>query len=125
MVPGVGCRAMVDYYAGTPAVTVNKFGKGEAWYVATDGGAALADHVQQRVLKRQKIAPALPAIPDGVTVQTRENANGTFTFISNFASTPKRIALGKTKRRDLLTGKAVGGTVTLPPYGVMVLKGKI
>ena len=111
-----------DYYAGMPAVTVNRFGKGEAWYVAADGGAELADYVQVCIMKRQGIAPALSAMPDGVTAQTRENANGRFTFISNFDSKPKRVNLGRTKRRDLLSGKRVGGSVTLPAYGVMVLE---
>jgi len=105
-----------------PAVTVNKFGKGEAWYVATDGGAELADYVQERIMKRQGIAPAFPSMPDGVTAQVRENANGRFTFVSNFEGKPKRVNLGKAKRRDLLSGKMMSGMVTLPAYGVMVLE---
>ncbi|MCL1856438.1 MAG: beta-galactosidase [Kiritimatiellaeota bacterium] len=120
-----GAKAMAtyegDYYDGMPAVTMNTFGKGEAWYIAADGGFTLADYVQGRIMKRQRIAPALPSIPADVTVQVRENANGKFTFVSNFASVPKRVNLGKVKRRDLLGGKTVSGTVTLPAYGVLVL----
>jgi beta-galactosidase len=60
-------------------------------------------------------------LPEGVVAQTRTNGRETFTFVTNFASEAREVQLGPVRRKDLLTGAAVSGTVTLPPYGVQVL----
>ncbi len=112
-----------DFYAGKPCVTVNTVGNGEAWYIAADGGRDLLDAFYGQLIARQKLPRALDAEqPDGVAAQTRANANGVFTFVCNYANEPRAALLGAAPRVDLLSGKTVAGTVTLPPYGVMVLK---
>jgi beta-galactosidase len=111
-----------DFYARRPAITVNRFGRGEAWYVAAKGGHDLLDAFHGALIARRGLPRALEAdLPEGVVAQTRTNGRETFTFVTNFASEAREVQLGPVRRKDLLTGAAVSGTVTLPPYGVQVL----
>ena len=112
-----------DFYAGKPCVTVNAFGKGEAWYIAADGGRELLDAFYAKLIARKNLPRALrDDQPEGVAAQARGNENGVFTFVSNYSGKPADALLGSTPRVDLLSGATVSGKVTLPPYGVMVLK---
>lgn len=112
-----------DFYAGTPALTVNRFGKGEAWYIATRGDDAFLDAFHGAIASRLQLPRALEAdLPEGVTANVRENDNGRFTFVTNFANEERSVDIGPDPRRNLLDGGAeVSGIVTLPPFGVMVL----
>lgn len=113
-----------DFYAGTPALTVNRFGKGEAWYVATRGDDAFLDAFHGAIASRLQLPRALEAdLPEGVTANVRENENGRFVFITNFANEARSVDIGPEVRHNLLEGGAeVSDIVTLPPFGVMVLQ---
>ena len=112
-----------DYYAGGPCVTVNKFGKGEAWYIAADGGRELLDAFYAKLIARKNLPRALADDqPEGVAAQTRENENGVFTFVANYSGKPAVAELGPAPRADILSGAVVAGATLLPPYGVMVLQ---
>ena len=113
-----------DFYAGTPALTVNRFGKGEAWYLATWGDDAFLDAFHGALAARRGLRRALEAdLPEGVCANVRENDAGErFVFVTNFASEPRAVDLGPAPRKSLLDGGAtVSGTVELPPFGVLVL----
>ncbi len=115
-----------DFYAGRPALTVNRFGKGTAWYMAAAEARAatgLLDAVYESIITTCKLQSALPdcKLPDGVTAQVRESADGRYVFIMNFNKTPAAVDL-TVPRRDVLTGDAVLGHRILAPYGVLVLK---
>ena len=43
------------------------------------------------------------------------------TFVQNFSDVSKSIAVEES-RTDLITGETVSGEITLPAFGVMVLK---
>ena len=45
-----------DFYAGSPALTVNRFGKGEAWYLATWGDDAFLDAFHAALAARRQDA---------------------------------------------------------------------
>lgn len=113
-----------DFYAGAPAVTVNRFGKGEAWYVAMRGDDAFLDAFHGAIASRLALPRAIDAeLPEGVTANLREGENGErFVFLTNFASEPRTVDLGAARYRNLLDkGSEAAGSVTLPPFGVMAL----
>jgi beta-galactosidase len=58
----------------------------------------------------------------GVEATRRRKGGDSFLFVLNHNEEPARIDLGARKVTDLLEKKTVGGTVTLPAKGVMVLK---
>ena len=110
------------FYAGEPAMTVNTFGKGRAWYLAADGGLPLLNDFYARLIARSGLPRALETDqPEGVAAQRREKDGRSFTFVANYAGETRATDLGPTPRTDLLTGRTLSGTVPLPPYGVLVL----
>lgn len=113
-----------DFYAGSPALTRNRFGKGEAWYIATRGDDSFLDAFHGAIASRLQLPRALEAdLPEGVTANVRESSNGRFTFITNFSNEARSVDIGPGIRCDLLDNdREVSDIVTLPPYGVMVLK---
>jgi beta-galactosidase len=112
------------FYAGTPALTANRFGQGEAWYLATSGDDAFLDAFHGALAARLGLRRALDAdLPEGVCANVREGDAGRFVFVTNFASEPRTVDLGPAPRESLLDGgKAVSGAVELPPFGVLALR---
>ena len=111
-----------DFYAGTPVITRNVFGKGQAIYIAAHGDDAFYDSVHGALAERLGLRRALTsALPYGVTASVREKDGNEFVFVQNFASEPKTVDLGAVKRKDLLSGDEVSGETVIPAYGTLVL----
>ncbi|MGV3614049.1 MAG: beta-galactosidase [Fimbriimonas sp.] len=61
-----------DFYAGRPALTRNRFGAGEAYYVASRNDAAFLRDLLRALVARTGIEPAFDvALPEGVTARKR------------------------------------------------------
>ena len=111
-----------DFYAGRPALTVNRFGDGRAYYQAARMEDRFLDDFYGRLIEQLELPRALPAdLPAGVTVQRRSDGRRDFLFVMNFTPQPQRLALPPAKYTDMLAGGAVSGQVNLGPYGVVVL----
>ncbi len=88
-----------DFYAGSPAITRNRFGKGQAFYLASeleDDGLRLlytqilnAAGIRAPFDEKQK--------PDSVSVRYREHPDTKerFVFIANWSPKPAQLDLGK------------------------------
>jgi beta-galactosidase len=112
-----------DFYAGTPAVTRNRFGLGHAWYVATGLDQRGVSWVMEQVLKEQDLAGSCPHVPD-LECTARVAPDGSrLRFLLNHRAEPVEIA-SPGDGVDLLTGDRVGcgERIHLGPYGVMVLR---
>ena len=91
-----------DFYAGTPAVTVNSYGKGKAYCVAfADSGEFEEDFINDIADCVLCDAPDF-AIPDGVSVRKR----GDYIFVMNFSDSEQTITLDKSYT-DVLSDKNV------------------
>ncbi len=114
-----------DFYAGSPTATLNRFGKGQAIYIAAHGGRDWYDALHGAIISRLGLRRALDGdLPNGVTATLRVADDGTaYTFVENFANEPREVDLGAAPRTDLLSGAALSGKVELPPYGVLTLRG--
>ncbi len=115
-----------DFYAGEPALTVRRSGRGEAWYLATRADAAFLDAFHGALARRLALPRALAAdLPEGVSAHVREGAGGEkFVFVLNFASARREVCLdpGSTYRDLLSGGSTLEGSLALPPFGVAVLQ---
>ena len=112
-----------DFYAGRPALTVNDFGKGQAFYVASRNDEAFMDSFFGKLAERLDLLRALPAeLPEGVTAQMRSDGQHRFIFVMNFNPAPATVDLGAASYRSLLSGQSVTGPLGLPAYGVEVLQ---
>ncbi|MBR8639192.1 beta-galactosidase [Streptomyces tuirus] len=112
-----------DFYAGTPAVTRNRFGGGEGWYVATALDQPGVAEVVRGILGRHDL---LGPYADHPTVETatRVAPDGTrLLFLLNHAPEPAHLT-AHTTATDLLTGKRVdqGEPLLLDPLGVAILR---
>ncbi len=96
-----------DFYAGTPAVTKNSFGKGTVYYVGTqpdhDGIAKILDALTAG-------ADVKPLIPDEteLEVDLRTIEGREYWFIINLTGTPKSAPESFKGETDILTGTPVG-----------------
>ncbi len=111
-----------DYFAGSPALTVNAFGKGKAYYVAarTDGpfladlyGKLVSELAIERVLDTE--------LPAGVTAQLRTDGSTRFIFLQNYNRNEVALTLDG-EYTDLLSGDTLSGSITLERYAVRVLQ---
>jgi beta-galactosidase len=112
-----------DFYAGTPAVTRNGHGAGEAWYVATALDQPGVDHVVRRLLARHDLLGPYADQP-GLETATRVAPDGTrLVFLFNHTPEAAHMTAHATAT-DLLTGKRVeqGEPLTLDPLGTAILR---
>lgn len=111
-----------DYYAGQPALTVNKVGRGRVYYLAARTEPAFLQDFYTCLAKDLGLARALPApLPHGVTVQRRVRGRAQFLFLMNFNPTPQSIHLGTGVFQDALSGLEQCGEITLEGFGLCVL----
>lgn len=111
-----------DYFAGTPALTSNAFGKGTAYYIASRNESAFLRDFYGKLIVRLALERALNAgLPDGVTARTRTDGRSKYVFLMNFNERRETVPLDSVYT-DILTGKPVDSAMTLEPYGVTVLK---
>jgi beta-galactosidase len=104
-----------DFYAGSPAITRNRFGSGTAYYVATQPDPAFLDAFVSRLLDEHGIMPPLHA-PAGVEVAAR----GVCTFLLNHTDEVAHIDLPR-KYHDLLRAMDVTGTLAIAARDVRIL----
>ncbi|MBR3835203.1 MAG: beta-galactosidase [Clostridia bacterium] len=105
-----------DFYKENPAVTVNGYGKGKAYYVAfANEDEFIGDFIKDITDGLDLGAPEF-SIPDGVSVRKR----GDCTFILNFAESERTVTLDK-EYTNLITDEKTE-EITLPVCGYAVIK---
>jgi beta-galactosidase len=111
-----------DFYAGQPALTVHRFGAGEAYYIASRNEDRFLDDLYGALSAELDLLRSLDVeLPQGVSAQLRTDGEREFVFVMNFGAVPVCIDVGDTALTDLLTGTHVSGEAELGGYGVMVL----
>ncbi len=110
----------LDYYAGTPAVTLNHYGKGQAIYLATIGQPPFYATLAPWLLELAGVAPLLDA-PAGVEVAERWQGERRLLLLLNHSSEPQTVAVTD-NFVNLLQGAAVDGSVVLGPRDVALLE---
>ena len=101
-----------------PAVTVNNYGKGRAYYVGADfmidGYMKLYSEIIGSAISKDKVIDS----PDNVNITYRYSDDGCYMFIMNFNNEPKQIKLPF--EYNILSGELDKDTVA--PYGCVILK---
>ena len=110
-----------DFYAGSPALTVNGFGGGRAYFVGTPLDEAGMDAFMDPIID----SLGLPAFdtPKDVSLSVRQSDDGTrYAVVINSARSPIAADLPLLRGgEDLLAGGRVSGPLHLPPYGVALV----
>ena len=111
-----------DFYAGEPAVTVNAFGQGQAYYLATALAPDALTGFLRKLCADKGITPALADLPPKVEAVPRISPDGkTLLYVLNHAAEAVTVALPDGTYTDLLTNQTLSGNVELPGYGVWIL----
>lgn len=111
-----------DFYAGRPAVTVNAFGKGKAWHVASRNDLAFQRDFFANLIDTLSLPRALNVeLPPGVVATAREDGEQAFVFIQNFTAQQQSITLPP-GYHDCLSDAAVSGALVLKPWDCRVVR---
>jgi len=111
-----------DYYKGMPALTVNKFGTGQVYYLAVNGDEDFLFKFHSALSEKLGLFAATSIrLPEGVIAKKRIGANGEeFLFIMNFTPVSQSIIIDK-MYQNIENGESENGPKTIPPYGVLCL----
>ena len=104
-----------DFYAGTPCVTVNEWGGGKAYYIATRADAEFLDDFYATLMAGADIVPPVRGLSRGVQVTRRGNT----LFVMNF--TPAEVSVDLPEGTDALNGGPVGGLTAIAAWGLRVV----
>jgi beta-galactosidase len=110
-----------DFYKGMPALTVNRFGQGKAWYVASSPDAEFLKAFVSELCRDQGIEPLLAPVP-GVEVTERSKDGKSYLFVLNHNAEQATVQLGDTPMRDLLSGEERSGSVALAGKDLLILE---
>ncbi|WP_234121397.1 beta-galactosidase [Clostridium hydrogenum] len=112
-----------DFYKGRPAVTVNNFGSGKAYYIAARTKEDFNDTFYTYLNNTLSLKHAITTeLPYGVTAQLRTNGENDYIFLMNFNNATTKIELDDCSYYDILSKEKVDKTITLAPYGLAILK---
>jgi beta-galactosidase len=99
-----------DFYAGRPALTVNRRGEGRAYFIAARTGADFLTDFYRTVIEETGVERVLDAaLPAGVTAQVRSDGQNDHVFVLNCNPHGAVVELD-------------GGPLELDPHAVMVFE---
>ncbi len=111
-----------DFYAGSAALTVNRYGKGKAYYQAFRDTGAFCDDLIGELLDSLGIRSDFDgALPYGMTAHSRTDGESVFVFLENYAKTENRTSTAL----DWVTvedGTPITGEITLAPHETLILR---
>ncbi|WP_019913418.1 beta-galactosidase [Paenibacillus sp. HW567] len=109
-----------DFYAGIPAVTVNRFGKGQVYYFGTHAEESYWSGLLEGVAEKEGLL-RFAGLPEGVQASVRSGESGSFLFLLNLSRQPQAVPLSR-RYSSVLDGGERSGELALAPYGVEILK---
>ena len=110
-----------DFFKGSPALTVNSYGKGKAYYVATLPNNDFMRQFLKLLCAEQGVKPVLEA-PEKVESVIRSNENNEYLFLMNHNYEPVELTLPEGKYFDLLSQSPMEGLVKLDAVKSVILR---
>jgi beta-galactosidase len=112
-----------DFFAGMPALTCNAFGKGRAYYVASENDDRFLNDFYGSIIKSLHLPLPLPAnLPDGVCAHKRTDGEKDYLFLMNFNNAVREVQLPDGQYFDLLRGDFAEMKTRLAAYGSLILR---
>lgn len=113
-------RYQSEFYRDRAAITLNRFGRGQAAYVGTIGDTALHEAMVEWLVGAASVSPAL-LTPDGIEAVERWKGGQRLLFLLNHTEQTREIVLPR-PASDLLSNRRTSRQVTLEAKGVTILR---
>ncbi|HEX3642656.1 MAG TPA: beta-galactosidase trimerization domain-containing protein [Ktedonobacteraceae bacterium] len=111
-----------DYYANGPALTVNQYGQGRAYYMATQPHDILLSKLAKELCHEAGVEPVLQT-PEGIEVTKRVRADGrAIYFLLNHTQQAHCVKLPPGTFTSLLDGKNITKEVEVTAMNVVVMR---
>ena len=110
-----------DFFKGTPALTMNNYGKGKAYYVATLPGNEFLRQFLKQVCAEQGVEPVLD-VPQNVEAVIRANGENEYLFVMNHNYGPVEVTLPEGQYIDLSTQRPMEGTIRFDSVQSVILR---
>ncbi|MDL4841904.1 beta-galactosidase [Aquibacillus rhizosphaerae] len=110
-----------DFYKGMPVVTKNKFGKGNAFYIASSPDQAFLRGLLANLCTEREIEPHVISADSGVEISERIKEGVSYLFVMNHNDKISTFDLGEKETRDLISGISFTGNVSIDSKSVMIL----
>ena len=111
-----------DFYAGSPAITVNKYQKGQAYYLGTRLNHDFLTNFYDDIIQRLGLNNTVVEQSDAeVSIQTRENNRYKYHFVMNFSNKNKLVNFNR-PQLDMLDYNQLVEKIELQPLQVKVYK---
>ncbi|MDP4088432.1 MAG: beta-galactosidase [Bacillota bacterium] len=110
-----------DFYEGRPVLTVNKFGTGRAYYIASDGEEAFIKDFAKYLCEEKGINSSFDAEAN-VEITQRFKDGREFTFILNHNDHEATVSLGSGNYLDILRSSEAEGNLVLKAKDIAVLE---
>lgn len=108
-----------DFYSGRPAVTVNNYGKGKAFYIGTKIEEDYINNLVMEICEKEELASIFEFKGD-LEIASRKNQKGEFIFVINHGTKIGEVDLKDIKYRNLLDNKVYSNKVKLAPSEVII-----
>lgn len=109
-----------DFYADSPVVTRNRFGKGQVYYI----GSQLDEQALSKALSMaQADARVQPLVGEKTALEVcrRRQGDTSYYFIMNFSGKSQPLPGRFQGQTDILTGRALAADAMLAPYDVHIV----
>lgn len=109
------------FYQGTPAVTVNHFGAGKAYYIGTEPDS---DFLNKLLINLIPLTQIQEQHNPHVEITTRETTDEAFHFVINTTDQTQPTINPYPGQVDLLSGQTYSEQLTLDPFAVLIFRVK-
>lgn len=113
-----------DFYSGTPALTLNHYKHGKAYYMSTRLETAFLDLFYQEIAAEHDLHnPLGMSLPEGVSLHTRTDGDTHYLFLMNFTEETQTVTVpGSYEISEISDDELVANQLTLSKYDVRTLK---
>lgn len=112
-----------DFYANTPAVTKNSYGRGTGYYLACRTDRDFLNKFYAQIVTELNLMPNLPITKSStrVSIQERDDEQYRYFFVQNFSHEKQIVELNQ-RLFEMLGNKEEHGSVEIQSYGSKVYR---